>query len=83
MDRELHSRAYLGVAFTPHSISAPCCSTDLMLFREGIKPMWEDESNARGGKLVIRLRKGLASHFWKEIVRVAGDCATLRFQRRF
>ncbi len=45
-------------------------STDLMMFREGIQPMWEDEANARGGKLVLRLKKGLASHFWEEIVRL-------------
>jgi translation initiation factor 4E len=32
--------------------------------------MWEDEANARGGKLVLRLKKGLASHFWEEVVSV-------------
>jgi translation initiation factor 4E len=40
-----------------------------MMFRDGIQPMWEDEANARGGKLVLRIpKKGLASHFWEELV---------------
>ncbi|XP_045569523.1 eukaryotic translation initiation factor 4E type 2, partial [Salmo salar] len=35
--------------------------SDFHLFKEGIKPMWEDEANKNGGKWIIRLRKGLAS----------------------
>lgn len=29
----------------------------------GIKPIWEDPANKRGGKWIVRLRKGLASRF--------------------
>jgi hypothetical protein len=43
-------------------------SIDVMLFREGIKPMWEDDANKRGGKISIKLRKGLATHLWEELV---------------
>jgi hypothetical protein len=40
-----------------------------MIFRDGIKPMWEDEANSRGGKWSLKLKKGVASHFWEEMVR--------------
>lgn len=35
--------------------------SDFHLFKQGIKPMWEDEANRYGGKWIVRLRKGLAS----------------------
>jgi translation initiation factor 4E len=40
--------------------------TDYHFFREGIKPTWEDPSNAKGGKWIVRLRKGLSSRYWEE-----------------
>lgn len=43
-------------------------TTDYHFFREGIKPTWEDPSNIRGGKWIVRLRKGLASRYWEEII---------------
>lgn len=43
-------------------------TTDYHFFRDGIKPTWEDPGNARGGKWIIRLPKGLASRYWEEIV---------------
>jgi translation initiation factor 4E len=43
-------------------------TTDYHFFRDGIKPTWEDPSNSRGGKWIIRLPKGLASRYWEEIV---------------
>ncbi|XP_069685479.1 eukaryotic translation initiation factor 4E type 2 isoform X1 [Periplaneta americana] len=42
--------------------------SDFHLFKVGIKPMWEDEANQRGGKLILRLRKGLASRCWENLV---------------
>lgn len=41
-------------------------ATDYHFFREGIKPTWEDPSNSRGGKWIVRLRKGLSSRYWEE-----------------
>eukprot|EP00953_Heterococcus_sp_UTEX-ZZ885_P037680 19339-Heterococcus_DN1.PRE.1 len=35
--------------------------TDFHLFKEGIKPAWEDSHNSRGGLWMVRLKKGLAS----------------------
>lgn len=40
--------------------------TDYHFFREGIKPTWEDPGNCRGGKWIVRVRKGLASRYWEE-----------------
>ena len=48
--------------------------TDYHFFREGIKPTWEDPSNAKGGKWIVRLRKGLSSRYWEE-----GKCLIERF----
>lgn len=43
-------------------------TTDFHFFRRGIKPTWEDPENVRGGKWLIRLKKGLASRYWEEIL---------------
>ncbi|KAL0274953.1 UNVERIFIED_CONTAM: hypothetical protein PYX00_002965 [Menopon gallinae] len=42
--------------------------SDFHLFKVGIKPMWEDEANQNGGKWIVRLRKGLASRCWENLV---------------
>ncbi|XP_075941183.1 eukaryotic translation initiation factor 4E family member 2 related sequence 1 isoform X1 [Anarhichas minor] len=66
--------------------------SDFHLFKEGIKPMWEDDSNRSGGKWIIRLRKGLASRFWENIIlammgeqfmvgeEICGAVVSIRFQ---
>lgn len=66
--------------------------SDFHLFKEGIKPMWEDEANKSGGKWIIRLRKGLASRFWENIIlamlgeqfmvgeEICGVVVSIRFQ---
>lgn len=49
----------------------PCELTghsDFHLFKDGIKPMWEDEANRYGGKWIVRLRKGLASRCWENLI---------------
>lgn len=43
-------------------------TTDYHFFRSGIKPTWEDPSNAAGGKWIVRLPKGLSSRYWEEII---------------
>lgn len=40
---------------------------DLHLFKKGIKPMWEDAANKKGGKWVIRLRKEQAARAWENL----------------
>ncbi len=43
-------------------------ANDYHLFRAGIKPMWEDPANKRGGKFTVRLRKGFASRYWEDLL---------------
>lgn len=43
-------------------------NTDLHLFRHGVKPVWEDPANTRGGKWMIRLRKGLSPRLWEHLL---------------
>ncbi|XP_054978107.1 eukaryotic translation initiation factor 4E type 2 isoform X2 [Sorex araneus] len=66
--------------------------SDFHLFKEGIKPMWEDDANKNGGKWIIRLRKGLASRCWENLIlamlgeqfmvgeEVCGAVVSVRFQ---
>jgi len=42
--------------------------SDFHMFKDGIKPMWEDEANKHGGKWIVRLRKGLASRCWENLL---------------
>ena len=39
----------------PNDLVGHC---DIHLFKESIKPMWEDDKNKMGGKWIVRLRKG-------------------------
>lgn len=45
---------------------------DYSLFKEGIKPMWEDEQNRRGGRWLINLdkkqRQNCLDQFWLEVM---------------
>lgn len=43
-------------------------SADVMLFRDGIRPLWEDPANKGGGKWTLRMRKGGAGAVWEELV---------------
>mmetsp|Transcript_20945 Transcript_20945/g.30990 ORF Transcript_20945/g.30990 Transcript_20945/m.30990 type:complete len:259 (-) Transcript_20945:326-1102(-) len=49
-------------------------TTDYHFFRKGIKPTWEDAANARGGKWIVRLKKGLASRHWEEVILALIGC---------
>lgn len=40
---------------------------ELHLFKAGIKPMWEDPGNSKGGKWVIRLRKNKIDRAWENV----------------
>ncbi|GMT05532.1 hypothetical protein PENTCL1PPCAC_27706, partial [Pristionchus entomophagus] len=41
---------------------------DIHFFKEGIRPVWEDPSNCKGGKYILRLKKGLASRIWENLI---------------
>ncbi|KAK2154056.1 hypothetical protein LSH36_278g04016 [Paralvinella palmiformis] len=42
--------------------------SDYHLFKDGIKPLWEDSANKEGGKWIVRLKKGLASRCWENLI---------------
>ena len=41
---------------------------DIQLFKDPIKPMWEDENNKQGGKINIKLRKDYTTIIWEEMI---------------
>ncbi|KAI4138515.1 MAG: hypothetical protein L6R39_006753 [Caloplaca ligustica] len=48
--------------------------SDYHLFRKGIRPVWEDEENKRGGKWIVRLKKGVADRYWEDLLlAIVGD----------
>lgn len=67
-------------------------NSNIHLFKHGIRPMWEDEANQEGGKWILRLRKGLASRCWENLIlamlgeqfmvesELCGAVISLRFQ---
>lgn len=56
---------YYSHMIRPSDLSWHC---DYHLFKEGIRPMWEDDANRSGGKWIIRLKKGLASRCWENLI---------------
>jgi len=66
--------------------------SDIHLFKHGIRPMWEDKANKNGGKWIVRLKKGLASRCWENLIlamlgeqfmvgpEVCGAVVSLRYQ---
>jgi translation initiation factor 4E len=44
----------------------------LHLFKSGIKPMWEDPANIKGGKWILRLRKNKIDRAWESVSIIAG-----------
>ncbi|KAF9540580.1 Eukaryotic translation initiation factor 4E type 2 [Mortierella hygrophila] len=48
--------------------------SDYHMFRQGVRPVWEDAANINGGKWIVRLKKGLASRYWENLIMaVIGD----------
>eukprot|EP01119_Soliformovum_irregulare_P016896 TRINITY_DN4955_c1_g1_i1.p1 TRINITY_DN4955_c1_g1~~TRINITY_DN4955_c1_g1_i1.p1 ORF type:complete len:327 (-),score=72.77 TRINITY_DN4955_c1_g1_i1:42-1022(-) len=43
-------------------------TSDYHLFKHNIRPLWEDEINRNGGKWIVRLRKGMASKYWEDLI---------------
>ncbi|CDH58851.1 eukaryotic translation initiation factor 4e type2 isoform 3 [Lichtheimia corymbifera JMRC:FSU:9682] len=42
--------------------------SDYQLFKQGVRPVWEDDANIHGGKWIVRLKKGLATRYWELLV---------------
>eukprot|EP01116_Phalansterium_solitarium_P022784 TRINITY_DN7656_c0_g1_i2.p1 TRINITY_DN7656_c0_g1~~TRINITY_DN7656_c0_g1_i2.p1 ORF type:complete len:523 (-),score=99.77 TRINITY_DN7656_c0_g1_i2:248-1816(-) len=43
-------------------------ANDFHVFKDGVRPMWEDAANKAGGKWVARLRKGIANRCWEDLL---------------
>ncbi|KAI4731871.1 putative translation initiation factor eIF4E3 [Aureobasidium sp. EXF-10728] len=50
-----------------HPSGLPTVS-DYHFFRDGIRPVWEDEENKKGGKWILRLKKGVADRYWEDLL---------------
>jgi translation initiation factor 4E len=37
-------------------------------FKLGIRPIWEDDVNKKGGKWVVRLKKGVVDRYWEDLI---------------
>jgi translation initiation factor 4E len=42
--------------------------SDYHIFKEGVRPVWEDPTNEMGGKWMVRIKKGLASRYWEQLM---------------
>ncbi|KAF5006829.1 hypothetical protein FDECE_6809 [Fusarium decemcellulare] len=42
--------------------------SDFHLFKKGVRPIWEDEVNKKGGKWVVRMKKGVADRYWEDLM---------------
>ena len=42
--------------------------TDLHLFKDPIKPIWNDDLNKNGGKLILKCNKDYTSIIWEEMI---------------
>ncbi|XP_062168130.1 eukaryotic translation initiation factor NCBP [Alnus glutinosa] len=49
----------------PSSLPSP---TDLHIFKEGIRPLWEDSANCNGGKWIIRFKKVVSGRYWEDLI---------------
>ncbi|RMZ90043.1 hypothetical protein DV736_g2710, partial [Chaetothyriales sp. CBS 134916] len=48
--------------------------SDYHIFKDSIRPVWEDEANKKGGKWIVRLKKGVADRYWEELLMaIIGD----------
>lgn len=37
-------------------------------FVEGVKPMWEDEANKKGGRWVLKINKEFSDRIWEDLI---------------
>ena len=41
---------------------------EYFMFKEQIKPLWEDENNKNGGRFTIKLKRGYTTIIWEEMI---------------
>lgn len=42
--------------------------SDYHLFKRDVRPIWEDDINKKGGKWVVRMKKGVADRYWEDLL---------------
>ncbi|KAG6004920.1 hypothetical protein E4U43_000662 [Claviceps pusilla] len=42
--------------------------SDYHFFKKDIRPIWEDDVNRKGGKWVVRMKKGVADRYWEDLL---------------
>jgi translation initiation factor 4E len=42
--------------------------SDYHFFRSGIRPLWEDNQNKKGGKLIMRIKKVVSDRIWEDLL---------------
>lgn len=48
--------------------------SDYHVFKDGIRPVWEDDGNKEGGKFTLRLKKGVVDRLWESLfLTMTGD----------
>jgi translation initiation factor 4E len=57
--------SYYAHMTRPHDLLG---HADIHLFKDGIRPLWEDDANKNGGKWIVRLKKGLANRCWENLI---------------
>ncbi|PSK43052.1 Eukaryotic translation initiation factor 4E type 3-A [Elsinoe australis] len=75
-DRLLHLSAIADVkafwsTFNNFDITALPLRDSVHLFHRGVKPVWEDPRNTKGGSWTFRVPKDKAPEFWKEVCMMA------------
>ena len=49
----------------PDSLPRGC---EFLLFKEGIKPIWEDEENLNGGRFVLHIKRIFSNKAWEDML---------------
>ena len=42
--------------------------SDYHLFKRDVRPIWEDDINKKGGKWIVRMKKGVADRYWEDLL---------------
>lgn len=58
---------WLAFSHMKRPSSLPTVS-DYHLFKDGVRPIWEDEENKHGGKWILRLKKGIADRYYEDLI---------------
>jgi translation initiation factor 4E len=42
--------------------------TQIFLFVDSVKPLWEDSGNKNGGRFMFRVKKNFGNRIWEELL---------------